>query len=105
MNTRAAGFRGETVEVTAAGVRVLPDQTSQDDTTVPDITGRPDIERPIGLTDTPGPDNPVRRRRRSTTRTRPVCRRRLQHAERHSGGLTGDGMPQRRRDRARRAAE
>jgi hypothetical protein len=44
--------------VTAAGVRVLPDETSEDDVTVLEPTGRPDIERPIDLTDTPEQHSP-----------------------------------------------
>jgi hypothetical protein len=47
------------VDVPAAGVQVLPDdEASEDEMTVPDPTGQPDIERPIDLTDTPDRDNP-----------------------------------------------
>jgi|tagenome__1003787_1003787.scaffolds.fasta_scaffold17291220_1 hypothetical protein len=59
MRTDITGFRGETVEITMAGVRVLRDDVIQeDDLTVPEPSGRPDIERPIDLTDTPERDNP-----------------------------------------------
>jgi hypothetical protein len=34
------------------------DDTSEQDMTVPEPTGQPDLERPIDLTDTPDQDNP-----------------------------------------------
>jgi len=58
MSTDYTGFRGAAVTVTAAGVQVLSDDRIPQEhaMTVPDPAGRPQIERPIDLTDTPGHD-------------------------------------------------
>src|SRR4051794_36000130 len=59
MSTDYTGFRGAAVTVTAAGVQVLSDDRIPQEhaMTVPDPpAGRPEIERPIDLTDTPGHD-------------------------------------------------
>jgi hypothetical protein len=42
----------------AASKKYPDDDTLEEDMTVPDPTGQPDIERPIDLTDSPDQDNP-----------------------------------------------
>jgi hypothetical protein len=49
MSTAAHRFRGETVTITAAGVQVLAGDRDEED----DPNGRPGVDRPIDLTDTP----------------------------------------------------